>query len=184
MFSRFGIPPFLLDKTYLESNGFCGHTFAPDLDKLELEYSCYSRFIVKQTHEFLHPNPEFKQRYSTHELPQFSCLSKINDTAVHSKQTVPYGWEWYEMTFIMSWGAAAGTTIIALDAPIQMRTALHTSLQGLKEPLEMIDPYALLTIVIEQMISLYTDSIWSIRNHVCRCESVGSPIDVPIADLC
>jgi hypothetical protein len=98
---------------------------------------------------------------------------KVKEIALHSKQTIPHGWEWYETTLMISWNAERGVTIIVLDAPTQMKSALRVSLQEHAEGLDMTDPYALLTELIEQMISLYTDSIWSIRNHVCHCESVG-----------
>jgi hypothetical protein len=77
------------------------------------------------------------------------------------------------MTFIAHVCAENGLSLICLDAPAYMKKAVQISLQENMISPGLEDPYFILVRILEQVIILYDDSIWAIRNHVCRAEAVS-----------
>jgi hypothetical protein len=168
---------------HLEANGYCGHVYGrSDTDDDLAWYTCYSRLVSKQTHDSLRPSPVFVHRRSTQPLQQTTSSSKL-DLTIHGKQTTPHGWDWYEMTFITHWTDGDGMTVIGLDIPVHMQTALHHGLQTETDRPMLENPYAMLARTLRQVIVLYDDSIWAIRNHICRSEAVSRCFSVTIKSI-
>ena len=136
-------------------------------------YTCYSRFIIKQTHGSLRPSPVFVHRYPKHHVSQSYSLRDLND--FHGKGSISNGFEWYELTFVASYTAQNGLTVLCFDIPVHIKMALKKSFQEDGACADIQDPYAMLVRIMEQVITLYDDSVWTIRNHVCLSEAVSWP---------
>ncbi|KAH7350407.1 hypothetical protein BKA66DRAFT_476291 [Pyrenochaeta sp. MPI-SDFR-AT-0127] len=168
IFKRFKIAPFLFNRVYLESNGFSGCESMHDENRSLISYNHWSRFIVKQTHTELRPKSSFTRHYSFGEI---SPLSKSN-APIHGPGSVKHGWEWYEMGFFVHWTPPCSTTLLCFDLPEHMKASFQSALQSVTEKSDLIDPYAVFGTVIHEILSLYNDSVWSLRNHICSMEAV------------
>lgn len=130
----------------------------------------WSRFIVKQTHERLQPNPAFARHHAA--SPARAGLSK----PIHSENSTQYGWTWHEMGFFVQWKPLTGTTVLCFDLPQALQTSVQAALG--RDPGGKVyssDPYSLFAVLIEELLSLYDASVWSIRNHICDWEVVCHP---------
>ena len=75
------------------------------------------------------------------------------------------------MGFFVCW-TPHHTTIMCFDLPQHFQMAFQSTLTSSKDNVELSDPYAVFTVLLYQMISLYDNSVWSIRNHICDWEAV------------
>ena len=182
------IPSFLFDKLYLESNGFSGCDLRCDKAEKIQSYSSFgfinhedtlwniaynrlaywSRFIVKQTFEQLKHKPTFTQHFSAYS-PDLSSLN--SHSALHGPQTVHYGWRWYEMGFFSYWNPSGSVSLLCFDQPSQMRLSIQSTFRS--QEINKFAPYSVFPIILDELIRLYNDSVWSIRNHICHWEAVS-----------
>ena len=119
----------------------------------------WSRFLIKQTYRTLRPKRSFIEH-----LPA--------GTPIHGPKTVPNGWEWFEMGFFVHWKPPRTTTVLCFDTPEKFQSLLGSALRRGGTNVDTADPYSLLSTLIDQVIALYDDSVWSMRNHVCAAEAV------------
>lgn len=129
----------------------------------------WSRFVVKQLHKELRPKISFTRHRSATEKETLTAPS----APIHSKSTIKHGWEWYEMGFFVHWQPPQSTTMLCFDVPVQMRESLLPVLSSNVTNANLSDPYALFSTVVYELISLYNDSVWSLRNHVSAIEAVS-----------
>ena len=180
--TKFGIPLILLQGICLELNGFASHEPVHNSDGHLVQHSkfatqllnitdlcvstdSWSRFVVKQTYETLRSGRGFVAHKG-------SYLNMTDSKAsIHSPKSRPHGWEWYEMGFFVHWKPFS-TTVFCFDVPKHFQIALESTLVTKKETIMFSDPFSAYRIILNEVISLYNDSVWSIRNHICAWESV------------
>jgi hypothetical protein len=75
------------------------------------------------------------------------------------------------MTFLGRWEPGCGLTI-CMDTPDSFRYFLERSLNDDTSIIDLIDPFAPFVPLMDQVIVLYDQSVWSIRNLVRRLEKV------------
>lgn len=95
---------------------------------------------------------------------------------LHGKTTENYGWEWYEMLFVVTRGSDSRLTIACFDVPKDLQLAIHSDLLQLardKRKLMLQDPHAAMAVILHQIIVAYDRSVWAIRDHICEWEAVG-----------
>jgi hypothetical protein len=82
-----------------------------------------------------------------------------------------HGWEWYEMGFITCWNALGHLTLLCFDVPTKSQSVIQSmfSLQSV----DTADPYAVFAVVSDELLRLYDNSVWSIRNHISQWEAVS-----------
>jgi hypothetical protein len=89
----------------------------------------------------------------------------------------PEGYVWYQMGFFALQNAAGRTTVLCFDTPdrfrLQLLEDLNSSSRGFKEP----DIHQLHTFLVEQILNLYDESVWALRDIVREVEKV-SGVDV------
>jgi hypothetical protein len=125
---------------------------------------------VKQIFETLHANPQFVQRRSYRTSSEAKLTD--NDFPLHGRQTIPYGWLWHELGLYLRNDQQAGLAVLCLNFPEQLQASVCTALKdGLRE-LEASDLWTVVSVILREILVLYTDSVWSLRNHVCKCETV------------
>ena len=76
------------------------------------------------------------------------------------------------MGFFVHWKPSKTTTVLCFDTPEKLQSLLETALRRNGSNVDTADPYSLLSTLIDQVIALYDDSVWSMRNHVCAAEAV------------
>ncbi|KAF2179935.1 purine and uridine phosphorylase [Zopfia rhizophila CBS 207.26] len=158
---------FLFNREYLESNGFSGCESMHGENQDLTCYNHWSRFIVKQTHKELQPKSSFTRHHSTGEIGNL-----LNpNTPIHGPQSIRHGWEWYEMGFFVHWTPPHSTTLLCFDIPGHMRASLRSALSSSIDNIDLSDPYSVFSIIIYELLSLYNDSVWSLRNHICGVEA-------------
>ena len=121
----------------------------------------WSSFVIKQTYKTLRPKESFVE-YHHAAVP-----------VVHGIRSIPHGWEWFEMVFFVHWTPPHHTTVICFDTPGIFQDLLYASLSNREEPNEHFDPYSLFLTVLYEVVSLYSTSVWTMRNHVCSSEAVS-----------
>jgi len=121
----------------------------------------WCRFNVKQVFQALKPKRTYTKTFdSTH--------------PVHDSQTRVNGWKWYEMTFFAHWTPSRGTiTILCFNVPDIVRDGLCEALDASASKMDVADPYSITVVLVHQVLRMYDDSVWSIRDHVCEWESVS-----------
>lgn len=119
----------------------------------------WSRFLIKQTYKTLRPKRSFIE-YNSAGIP------------IHGPKTIPNGWEWFEMGFFVHWKPSQTTTVLCLDTPEKLQSLLGSALRQHGINFDTADPYSLLSPLMDQVIALYDESVWSMRNHVCAAEAV------------
>ena len=76
------------------------------------------------------------------------------------------------MGFFVHWRPSQSTTILCFDTPEKLQNLLGSALRRNSSNIDAVDPYSLLSTLIDQVIVLYDESVWSMRNHVCAAEAV------------
>lgn len=77
------------------------------------------------------------------------------------------------MGFFVHWTPPQTTTVLCFDTPEKLQSLLGSALQQRGSNVDIADPYSLLSTLIDQVLALYDESVWSMRNHVCAAEAVS-----------
>ncbi|KAF2022531.1 hypothetical protein EK21DRAFT_119661 [Setomelanomma holmii] len=92
--------------------------------------------------------------------------------AVHGPQSVPHGWEWYKMGFFASWKSSGQLTLICFDLPTKSQSVIRSMIDS--HTIDRSNPYSTFLLVTDEVLRLYDDSVWSIRNHISQWEAKRS----------
>jgi hypothetical protein len=92
---------------------------------------------------------------------------------MHGPRSIKHGWEWHEICFFTRWLTSNNATILCFDVPEKLRTSIELALSSSTEGIEFSDPYSVPLILVDEIINLYDDSVWSLRNHISAREAVG-----------
>lgn len=131
----------------------------------------WSRFTVKQTYDKLMPKRTFTPHISNHKLGH---SNGSNDIAIHGPQTVQHGWEWYEMGFLTCWKPSGSLTLICFDLPTKSQSKIQSIIDS--HIVDGSNPYSTFLLVSDELLWLYDDSVWSIRNHISQWEAVSRAV--------
>lgn len=128
----------------------------------------WSRFIVKQTFSNIQP----KRSFTRHQSIYTSNVNKSSRSlSIHTSDTAPYGWQWYEMWFFTYWSSPDSMTLMCLDVPTEMQLSLE-QMFSIQEVIRDT-PYSVFQIVTDELLRAYDRSIWSIRDHISQWEVVS-----------
>jgi hypothetical protein len=117
------------------------------------------RFVVKQTYEVLRP----KQSFIKHDS---------SGVQVHTPASAKHGWEWYEMGIFVRWLTSGQITVFFCNAPQKLSSSLELMLPFNIEKIVTSNPYSVSSLIIDEIIALYDQSVWSLRNHISNQEAV------------
>jgi hypothetical protein len=128
---------------------------------------------VKQTHKGLRPKRSFIRHDATLEQADLEKdKSMKQNIPIHGPQTISYGWEWYEMGFLVHW-TPLSTTVLCIDLPQHLQASIQTALMSSIDRTRFSNPYSIFVVLFSEVLSLYDNSVWSIRNHICDWEAVA-----------
>lgn len=145
----------------------------------------WSRFSIKQTTKDLRPKRSFTPHHSSWgTLDLRGNIHSDHKTPLHDPQSIPHGWEWYEIGFFIHWTPPHNTKILCFDLPEHMQMSLRSALMSSANT-DLSDPYSIFSVIFYQVLTLYDNSVWSIRNHICNWESVRLrlPLKIPLLIL-
>src|SRR4051812_47834229 len=95
------------------------------------------------------------------------CLVKI----LHGTPHAGMGYAWHEMTFFARW-EPGHFMAVCVDTPDNLLADLEQGLSTEPETLDLSDPFALYIPLTDQIIMLYDQSVWGIRDLIRRIEKV------------
>jgi hypothetical protein len=79
------------------------------------------------------------------------------------------------MGFITKWSPPNRNVVICFDAPRALQTRLEEVLSSDREKREVHDPYALHSVIVDEVLAIYDSSVWSLRDLVRSVEQVLLP---------
>jgi len=82
---------------------------------------------------------------------------------------------WYEMGFFTYWDRLGHCRVICIDTPEELQSGLEDALQKQSSSLDSSDPFAMHAPLLDQIILLYDDSVWRVRDPVRKIEKVSAP---------
>lgn len=94
-----------------------------------------------------------------------------DNRSIHGPQSVLHGWEWYEMGFFVSWKPSGSLTLICFDLPTKSQSNIQSIIESQK--IDISNPYSTFLFILDELLRLYDDSVWSIRNHISHWEAVS-----------
>lgn len=80
-------------------------------------------------------------------------------------------YKWHEMTFLSLW-TPQHTQILCIATPREFNEQLLHTLVYLSSDMDPADPYSLHVPLVEVLLTLYDQSVWSIRDLVREVEKV------------
>lgn len=95
---------------------------------------------------------------------------KQMEQAIHLKK---HTYEWYEMDFLALRSASGWTTVLCFDTPDRFRQRLFETLASSPQTPTEPDIYQLYIYLINQILNLYDESVWAIRDIVRDVEIVS-----------
>lgn len=134
--------------------------------------------MVKQTYNELRSKRTFTPHISSHKTRTDDWNA---DIAVHGPQSMRHGWEWYEMGFVTCWNASGHVTLLCFDVPAKSQSVIQSMFCSLT--VNTICPYAVFTVISDELLRLYDNSVWSIRNHISQWEAVSLSLRVCLSTV-
>lgn len=130
----------------------------------------WSRFVIKQVYDRLRPKRSFTRHPAASSSPQGPNIS------MHDSRSIQHGWEWYEMGFFVHWEPHSGATIFCFDLPPHFQGSIQSAFTSSTGNVVLSDPYSIFAILLHELLPLYDNSVWSLRNHICGWEAVSLSI--------
>lgn len=84
------------------------------------------------------------------------------------------------MGFFASWKPLGSLTLICFDLPTKSQSKIQSMIGSYT--LDIFNPYSALLLILDEMLRLYDDSVWSIRNHISQWEAVSRVLHYFFAD--
>ena len=92
-------------------------------------------------------------------------------------------YSWSEMSFYSTW--TAGCTIsICFDVPKASQMRLFQNLSASAQQLDVTDAYASHGVILGEVLFMYDESIWGLRNGVRQIEKVRIKLESSRNELC
>ena len=82
-----------------------------------------------------------------------------------------YGWEWFEIGFFVSWKPSGLLTLICFDLPTKSQSKIQSMMES--HTVDISNPYSTFLLILDELLRLYDDSVWSIRDHISHWEAVS-----------
>lgn len=77
------------------------------------------------------------------------------------------------MGFFVPW-TPSSTVILCFGLPELFQIAVQKAFMLSPGKADFSDPYRMFATIINELLSVYDNSVWSIRNHICNWEAVRS----------
>lgn len=160
----FNVPQYLANQLCTDINGFFGCRSSLDADETLVDLSMDSYFTL--------PDYRANTLTSTTLGLWFRCLVKVVLKPEEGRAPDGKPYWWHEMGFFVRWNPHE-CKVLCIGTPLALREQLRSTLQ--ESPLlESKDPFAMVSPLFDQIIILYDQSVWRVRNYVRAQEMVGA----------
>jgi hypothetical protein len=78
---------------------------------------------------------------------------------------------WYEMSFFTYWSPTYCMTL-CIGTPDDLELRLAAILSADSESVNVFDPFAMQVLLVDQVITIYDQSVWDIRDVIRKVEKV------------
>ncbi|KAH8711821.1 hypothetical protein GQ44DRAFT_714242 [Phaeosphaeriaceae sp. PMI808] len=136
----------------------------PEVVSNDLGYRCNGYFGSKSIHN---ESGEI-DTYST----WLRCLVKI----VKQTSETGIGYTWHEMAFFSRWESNHRQITLCVNTPDNFQDNLEQNVASQHSEFDLSDPFALYLPIVDQIITLYDQSVWCIRDLIRRVEK-GRELD-------
>jgi hypothetical protein len=93
-------------------------------------------------------------------------------------------YEWYKLNSFSRWYSSTGQTIVILfDSPLRLSDQLPELLVENIGPAHLKDPFWIYAGMLERLVDLHDQAVWTIRNQVRIVEKEGMPESRPNPDF-
>jgi hypothetical protein len=75
------------------------------------------------------------------------------------------------MGFVTCWNASGHLTLLCFDVPAKSQTVIQSVFCS--QSVDTTCPHAVFAVISDELLRLYDNSVWSIRNHISQWEAVG-----------
>jgi len=91
---------------------------------------------------------------------------------VRSVKAVKKGYVWFEMGIFTFWDREK-CRVLCVDTPHDLPKRLEAALNGRPSPVEIRDPFAMHTDLLDQILLYYEISVWRVRDPIRKVEEVS-----------
>lgn len=95
----------------------------------------------------------------------------IKQMIQHSSYNSEPKYIWYEMGFFTHWSKGGDRYVLCFDVPPALQDGVIDALTSLQKECIVPNAYAFHTLIAVEVVKLYDESIWSIRNVVRQVET-------------
>lgn len=81
-------------------------------------------------------------------------------------------YSWFEMSFFTTWTAGSMTSF-CFDVPKTAQIRIHQTLASRAQPIDLEDVYANHVILLDEILVLYNESVWALRDGLRQIEKVS-----------
>ena len=99
------------------------------------------------------------------------CLDTWYRFIVKKVDPVQSSYSWSEMSFYTTWTPEL-TINLCLDVPKPSQMRLHQALASRQKPFDPRDIYASHVVLLDEILAMFDESVWALRDGVRRIEIV------------
>ena len=160
--STFKIPAAFWRSVALEASGFFGCQDHEDTDGLQ-RYSMYDK-LIRNENDIDEIGTFF--RFLIKEAKQ------RKPTNAYDVRKAEFDYEWYKLGFFTDWHPSGKVIALCFGFPETLRDSIKKAVttNGMKMPL--VDPFALHTVLVEEVVALFDQALWHWRDLVRGIEKV------------
>lgn len=89
---------------------------------------------------------------------------------IHNNSQADY--VWHRLGFFTSWTPSCSTTFFCFDLPTGLQDSIKAALCRSGTELQLTDPFAVHTVLVDEIVALYDQALWSLREQVRNLEKV------------
>ncbi|KAH0552956.1 hypothetical protein GP486_006846 [Trichoglossum hirsutum] len=102
----------------------------------------------------------------------FQLLAK-RPSCGDSARGTPY--KWHKMDFVTKWSPPNQNVVLCFSTSRDSQDQLRDALSSRLENRNVCDPYMLHTVIVDEVLSIFDRSVWSLRDLVLSVEKVVMP---------
>ncbi|KAH9209899.1 hypothetical protein DL95DRAFT_308961, partial [Leptodontidium sp. 2 PMI_412] len=140
--NRFKIPSSFWSRLARDASGFVGSNVTQDASANLESYGLLFRFLIKEPHE--------------------------PGQIIHNNSRADY--VWHRLGFFTSWTPSCSTTFFCFDLPTGLQDSIKAALCRSGTELQLTDPFAVHTVLVDEIVALYDQALWSLREQVRNLE--------------
>ena len=160
--STFKIPEAFWTPVAQEASGFFGCQDHEDADGLQ-RYSMYDKLI--------------RNEIDVDEIGTFfrfliKDAKQRKPTNAQDVRKAEFGYDWYRLGFFTDWHTSGKAVTLCFGLPDMVKDSIVKAVRTNGMRIPPVDPFALHTVLVEEVVALFDQALWHWRDLVRRIEKV------------